>query len=148
MYLIQKGNFHLSRKRHSHIAQEACNFWRREGHWEKTLVSRNLCSLGLVESPIGSMPEQKFRVPWVPRALWWGFWVALQTYSVSGIVAILILSFCRCVLTPASKGESRASPKMPLIIVSKGVLSWPQNSWGSWRSILPFFCWPGTPGLL
>lgn len=39
------------------------------GHWDKTLVSRNLCSLGLLESPVGSMPEQKFKVPWVPGAL-------------------------------------------------------------------------------
>lgn len=39
------------------------------GRREKTLVSRNACSFGLLERPVGALPKQKFRVPWVPGAL-------------------------------------------------------------------------------
>lgn len=62
-------------------------FWRRRGHRDKTLVSRNQVVFGLLEGPVGGMPEQKFWVPWVLRNLW--FWVALQTYSVLHCCSLL-----------------------------------------------------------
>lgn len=66
---------------------------------------------------MGVSQEQKFSVPWVLGALLWGFWVVLQTSSVSDIAAIFILSVGG-VLTLDSNWV-RGLPEMPLLLFSK-----------------------------
>lgn len=68
--------------------------------------------------------------------------------SVSGIAAILILSFCTCILTPGSKDEPRASPRCPSDCFQRGTVLASEFMRVLKECPSFLFAAPGTHGLL